>query len=149
MKNLAILLLLVATIGCSKNDDPAKAQTKKELFARTWKQVDLLAAIGAGAQTSVFTTFLTACQQDNLWTFKADGTYTVTEGPTRCNAAVDVVTTGTWTMTENDTKVTFVDATNGTQTYTIVELTSAALRLNGLQDYLGTAVNVTAVFAAN
>jgi Lipocalin-like domain len=149
MKKFTILLLIIALAGCSKDDGGTKVQTKKEMFAKTWKQVDLLAAIGAGVQTSVFTTFLTACQQDNLWNFKPDGTYTVTEGPTRCNASVDVVTTGTWTMTDNDTKVTFVDATNGTQTYTIVELTATALRLNGIQTYQGTPVNVTAVFAAN
>jgi|SRR6188768_549051 hypothetical protein len=146
MKKLIIVALVLLSVACSKDDD--NQPTKKELFARTWKQTDLLASIGGSAPASVFTTFLTACQQDNLWQFKSDGTYTVTEGATKCGTA-DVVTTGTWTFIENDTKVTFVDATNGTQTFTLSELTSTSLKLSGVQTYQGNAVNVTAIFTGN
>ena len=68
--------------------------------------------------------------------------------PNKCGTA-DVVTTGTWTFIENDTKVTFVDATNGTQTFTLSELTSTSLKLSGVQTYQGNAVNVTAIFTGN
>ena len=146
MKNLFILVLVLASVSCSKDDN--NQPTKKDLFAKTWKQTDLLASLAGTAATSVFTTVLKACEQDNLWQFKADGTYTVTEGATKCGTA-DVVTTGTWTFIENDTKVTFVDATNGTQTFTISELTATSLKLSGTQTYQGNAVNVVAVFAAN
>lgn len=150
MKNLFVFALILLSFSCSKDDNKAPAPTKKDLFAKTWRQTDILAALGGGVQSSVFTTVLTACQQDNLWQFKTDGTYTLLEGATRCPTSTsDVITTGTWTFSENDTKVTFVDAVNGTQTFTILELTATTMRLNGQINYQGTPVNVTAVFTAN
>jgi hypothetical protein len=150
MKKLIVLVLVLASFGCSKDNGSSTAPTKKELFSKTWKQTDILASLGAGIQTSVFTTVLTACQQDNLWQFKTDGTYTLLEGATRCPTSTsDVVATGTWSFLENETKVTFTDAVNGTQTFTIQELTATTMRLTGMITYQGTPVNVTVIFTAN
>ena len=147
MKKFLILSLVMLSIGCSKDKQPP---TKTELLSRTWRQTDLLASLGGGAQSSVFGTVLTPCQQDNLWKFNSNGTYSVLEGATKCpNSTSDVVTTGTWAFLENETKLTFTDATNGSQTFTIAELTASSLKLSGAFNYQGTPVNAVVIFVAN
>lgn len=147
MKRLLILSLVFLSFGCSKDNKPL---TKTELLSRTWRQTDILASLGGGAQSSVFNTVLTPCQQDNLWKFNSNGTYTVLEGATKCpNSTSDVVSTGTWAFLENETKLTFTDATNGTQTFTISELTAASMKLSGTATYQGTPVSALVIFTAN
>lgn len=149
MKKLLIIGLALFAIGCSKSNNGTPAATKTQLISKTWKQTDILASLGGGVQTSVFTTALTACQQDNLWQFKSDGTYTISEGPSRCPASTsDVVATGTWTFQENETKISFTDTVNGTQSFTILELTSTMMKLTGILTYQGAPVNVTVIFTA-
>jgi len=147
MKRLLVLSLVILSFGCSKDNKPL---TKTALLSRTWRQTDLLASLGGGAQSSVFTTVLTTCQQDNLWKFNSNETYSVLEGATKCpNSTSDVVTTGTWAFLENESKLTFTDATNGSQTFTIAELTATSLKLNGAVTYQGTPVNAVVIFVAN
>jgi hypothetical protein len=145
MKRILICLLVVSAFACGKDED-AKPSTA-QLFVRSWKQTDLLASTSGSAPVSVFTQVLTSCQQDNIWQFNSNGTYTVTEGATKCGTA-DVVTTGTWTLSENDTKVTFVDATNGTQAFTIASISSTSIRLSGTVTYQNTPVSAVVVFTA-
>jgi hypothetical protein len=149
MKKLLTLCLLLIALGCSKSNNSNPAATKTQLISKTWKQTDILAALGGGVQASVFSTALTACQQDNLWQFRSDGTYTIFEGPSRCPASSsDVVATGTWTFQENETKISFTDTVNGTQSFTILELTSTMMKLTGILTYQGAPVNVTVIFTA-
>lgn len=149
MKKLLILSLVLLAFGCSKDNDGSPAATKTQLISKTWKQTDILASLGAGVQTSVFNTVLTACQQDNLWQFNSNGTYTLSEGPTRCPSSTsDVVATGTWVFQENEKKISFTDAVNGTQNFTIAELTPTTMKLTGVLTYQGTPANVTVIFTA-
>lgn len=146
MKKILICLLLLSAFSCGK--DEAAKPTTAQLFVRSWKQTDLLASTSGSVPVSVFAQVLTPCQQDNIWQFSSNGTYTVTEGATKCGTA-DVVSTGTWTLSENDTKVTFVDATNGTQMFTITSISTTSMRLSGTVTYQGTPVSAVVVFTAN
>ena len=108
MKKLLVLSLVLLTFSCSKDSNSSPMATKTQLISKTWRQTDILASLGAGVQTSVFNTLLTTCQQDNLWQFNSNGTYTLFEGPSRCPTSTsDVVTTGTWTFQENEKKNQF------------------------------------------
>ena len=149
MKKLLVLSLVLLTFSCSKDSNSSPMATKTQLISKTWKQTDILASLGAGVQTSVFNTLLTTCQQDNLWQFNSNGTYTLFEGPSRCPTSTsDVVTTGTWTFQENEKKISFTDAVNGTQNFTILELTSTTMKLTGVLTYQGPPANVTVIFTA-
>lgn len=143
-----VITLLVTGSSCDKDDDVIQTPvTRAQLLARSWKQTDLLASVPGGSPTSVFLTVMEACQRDNIWTFKSDGTYIVTEGATKCNAAdPDTATTGTWVLTDSDTKITIDDVNEAAQTFSITELTSSSLKINGNITYGGTAINGTAVF---
>lgn len=140
---------LLFGVACSKEEQPVTVPvTRAQLLARSWIQTDLLAAIPGGSQSSVFTTVMTSCQRDNIWLFKSDGTYTITEGATKCNSTdPDTATSGTWQLTENDTKIIVDDVSQAPQTFTINELTSSSLKISGTQVVQGTSVNGTAVFA--
>jgi hypothetical protein len=142
------LTLLVLGMACSKDDKNVPLPvTRAQLLARSWKQTDLLAALPGGTPTSVFNTVLTACQRDNIWTFKSDGTYIVSEGASKCNAGdPDTATSGTWQLIENDTKIIIDDIKELPQTLTISELTSSSLKITGTQIIQGNTVNGTAIF---
>lgn len=149
MKKFLIVSMVLLASACSKNSDEGSMATKTQLISKTWKQTDILASVGLGAQTSVFKTVLTDCQQDNLWQFNSNGTYTFFEGPFRCpTSPSDVIATGTWMFTDNETKITFNDPVNGTQNFSIVELTSTTMKLTGVLTYQGTTANVTVIFTA-
>jgi len=144
---ILVIVLLAITSSCHKN---TVTLTRAQLMARDWLQTDLLASIGGAAPVSVFTTVVDACQRDNIWQFKSDGTYTVVEGATKCHSTdPDIVTTGTWQLTENDTKVVIDDINNAPQTFTITEITTTSLKINGNVTIQGNLVNATAIFQAH
>lgn len=151
MKKLLALFsvsaLMIIVLSCSK--DSEQAPTRAQLLTRNWKQTDLLASQSGLPAVSVFDMFFEACDKDNIWQFKSDGTFIVVEGATKCNSTdPDTVTTGTWQLIENDTKIILDDASEPAQTLNIVELTSSSLRLTGTETINGAAVTATAVFTA-
>jgi hypothetical protein len=146
---LFIVLILAVGISCNKDESTVPLPVSRaQLLARSWIQTDLLASLPGGPPQSVFTTVLEACERDNIWNFKSDGTYTVTEGATKCNAAdPDTATSGTWQLTESDTKIIIDDINEVPQTFTITELTSSSLKITGTTIVQGSSVTGTAIFS--
>jgi Lipocalin-like domain len=143
---LTVSLLLIVS-SCSKNDEPAA--TKAQMIARNWKQTDLLASQAGTPAVSIFDTFFEPCNKDDIWQFKADGTYTVVEGASKCDSAdPDTVSTGTWQLTDNDTKIIIDDAGEPAQTLNIVELTNTSFKLSGTETISNVVVTATIVFTA-
>lgn len=143
----ALLALFILFSACSKDDNKTAPTSKSALIARNWKQTDLLAGQAGSAEVSVFNTFFEACNKDDIWQFKADGTYTVVEGPTKCSPTdPDVVTTGTWQLTDNENKIIIDDANEPAETLTIKELTSTSFKISGTQVSNGTTFTATVVF---
>ena len=142
-----VTTLLVTGTSCDDDEDVVQIPvTRAQLLARSWKQTDLL-AVGPNGPVSVFLTVMEACQRDNIWTFKSDGTYIVTEGATKCDPAdPDTTTSGTWQLIETDTKIIIDDVNEAPQTLSITELTSSSLKINGNISYGGSTINGTAVF---
>lgn len=144
----AVLALFLLFTSCSKEDNTSKPVTKAALVARNWKQTDLLASQTGTPEVSVFTTFMEACDRDNIWQFKADGTFTVMEGASKCiSSDPDTVTSGTWQLAENDTKIIIDDVKEPAETLTIRELTSTSFKITGTQVSNGTSFTATIVFA--
>jgi hypothetical protein len=143
---LTVSLLLIVS-SCSKNDEPSA--TKAQMIARNWKQTDLLASQAGTPAVSIFDTFFEPCNKDDIWQFKADGTYIVVEGASKCDAAdPDTVSTGTWQLTDNDTKIIIDDAGEPAQTLNIVELTNTSFKLSGTETISNVVVTATIVFTA-
>lgn len=141
------IALYIIVSSCSKDDEPSAS--KSQMIARNWRQTDLLASQAGTPAVSVFDTFFEPCNKDDIWQFKADGTYTVVEGATKCNAGdPDTVTTGIWQLTDNDTKIIIDDAGEPAQTLNIIELTNTTFKLSGTETISGTVVTATIVFTA-
>jgi hypothetical protein len=84
---MIVLGLMVANIGCSKDDnDNSGPKTKTELLTTgTWKFSD--AKVGGQSVAS----FIETCQKDNILTFLAAGTGTADEGATNVIRAIRIV----------------------------------------------------------
>jgi hypothetical protein len=147
---LSLIALFILFSSCSKDDDnTTAAASKSALLSRNWKQTDLLAGQVGSAEVSVFNTFFESCNKDDIWQFKADGTYKVVEGASKCASTdPDTVTSGTWQLTENDTKIIIDDISEPAETLTIRELTSSSFKASGTQVSNGTTFTATIVFTA-
>ena len=109
-------LSLVVLGSCQKDDDgnPAPSpKTKQELIASSaWKYNDAKidsdnngtgdVALPAGVVES--------CQTDNTILFASNGTGTVDEGPTKCNATDPQKIPFTWNLASNESVINFSSA---------------------------------------
>jgi len=142
---MAFSMLLTS---CSK-DDEEQQLTKTQMLVRKWKQSDLLISQNGASYTSIFNFFFEECEKDNIWEFKADGSFVVTEGNTKCDPAdPDVFGTGTWAFAENETKLVLTPTGEPSETLVIGELTASSLKLSGSDSYMGEQVDVILVFSA-
>ena len=120
--SLALLGLLFFT-ACQKDDPPPP--TKTELISRDWKITAMTAVFPAPIGTVDVFAQLETCEKDNITKVKADGTYTVDEGATKCDPAdPQIVETGNWSFTNNETKLTIMG-----ETFDIVSLSATSLVL--------------------
>ncbi len=106
---LLFLLLVIATVGCKKDDNPT--ESSNSTFVATWKLTKLSATISgtpmemtpeqAGTQMTI------VANQDNTFTMTTtDGTGTKTN-------------TGTWSTTGTQLTLKYSDGTSATYDYTL------------------------------
>lgn len=129
MKKLMFALVALAALtfmvsSCKKdNDNPSPsngsgAQTKTQILtSQDWKISSMMVGtidIHAGQK---------ACEKDNFYTFKSNGTYVNDEGATKCIASAPQTEAGTWKFIDNETKIVIDE----TDTSVIKSLTSASM----------------------
>jgi hypothetical protein len=146
---LAALSLTAFSIGCKKDDTPEPAApTKKDLISKQWIQTDLIATIGTLSE-SVYDSEFADCEQDNIYFFKPDGTFTITENTSKCNPGdPDLVTSGTWKLVENDTKIEIDPATEDAEILDILELTATTFKGSIRDNSTGIDILLTGVYTA-
>lgn len=128
-KHLRLLFALVAVnffifSSCNKNDDPPIVKTKTQLLSQSsWKFK------GATANGSDASSYITACQKDNIYAFLATGAGTTDEGATKCNAADQQTTSFSWNFATNETVIQVSSAffTNTSNDFTLMSLTETEL----------------------
>jgi Lipocalin-like domain len=146
---LLALSLTALSTGCKKDDSPGSATpTKKDLISRQWIQTDLIATIGTLSE-SVYDSEFADCEQDNIYFFKPDGTFTITENTSKCNPGdPDLVTSGTWKLVENDTKIEIDPATEDAEILDILELTATTFKGSIRDNSTGIDILLTGVYTA-
>jgi hypothetical protein len=100
---LAFSLLIIAALSCKKSSGSSKSHTTY-LTQSSWKIQSL--GVDANKDGTVdydITSSLPACQLDNIYTFKSDGTGTTDEGATKCNSTDPQTTPFTWAFKSNET----------------------------------------------
>lgn len=141
---LSLTVIFFLAAGCSKDE---KQPTPEELISKSWMHTDLLATIG-GVSQSVYADQYNTCEQDNIYTFNIDGTFSVAEGTSKCDPSdPDVYTTGTWVLLENGKKITIDTIDGDPYTLDIEELTATSLKGSRLETANGISVKVTFVFS--
>ena len=117
MKSLSFSILLVSALvsgGCQKEDSSSPStKTKTELLtSSSWKYNDAKIDTdnnGTGDQ-AIPAGFVESCQTDNKITFTSNGSGTIDEGPTKCDAADPQTLPFTWSFTTNETMINFSSA---------------------------------------
>ncbi len=121
----AASLALFAMTSCDKKDAPPKSKTVL-LTQASWKYKS--ATIG-GADAS---SYIQACQKDNILVFAAAGTGNVNEGASKCNGGDPDTIPFTWIFNAGETtlELSVEIIANGGTTVTIRSLTETELVLS-------------------
>src|SRR5678815_4628194 len=131
---LAALLSLIAcatfVISCKKDKENNATKTKTELItAGTWKRTALISTPAYdwnanGVSDTDVLKIMFPCEKDNFDRYLANGMIETDEGPTKCNPTDPQTWTVTWRFADNETKLIF----DGTDEYTLLELTATTLK---------------------
>jgi hypothetical protein len=126
-KYLLLISGLALFLFFSCKEDTAEPKTKTQLLTQgSWK---FSAATANGGDAS---SYLQACQKDNIYTFVAAGTGTMDEGPSKCNAADPQTSTFNWNWATNETILhinTPLFSGSGND-FTLVSLTETELKVS-------------------
>jgi hypothetical protein len=134
---LTALLLVItsAPISFSCQDDndetpKAKSKTKTELLtARPWKHIARISGPAyywnENAILDDVLTTMPSCEKDNFDLYQTNGIKVTDEGPTQCDDLGQQSWTATWAFADNEREIIM----NGSDHYTIVELTAVILKL--------------------
>ena len=157
MKNFNRLLILsiialLTFANCKDDDEPETNEHEKALAGETskdWKITAIKGSTKNPAYSSISIDIYNnvvylfnqpvptgsynlpefpSCAKDNIITFKADKTYTVSEGATPCTSNYDFqLTQGTWAFTNNHETLTLTDKSGAVFNYEITKLTATEM----------------------
>ena len=117
---LVFAIAALAFAGCKKeDDDDSPSKSKKEMLTSgSWITTDVLLN-----GTSIWS-MGDDCSKDDYYTLKTDGTGTLDEGPTKCDAADPQTMAVTWALSSDETKLTLDGEVS-----TLAELTNSSMIL--------------------
>lgn len=122
---LLTFIFALAFTSCKKDKAKENEPTKKELLSNKWKVSDVKNADGASIIDYPIPQIV--CLKDNLFTLKADDSYSIDEGATVCDPSTAGI--GTWSLTDNDTKIRFTPTTGDPLIFDFIEVTAANLKI--------------------
>lgn len=124
--------------GCSKNADTVTNFTKTQLLTNSdWVQTGSQSKLTTESVWTDNFSSTPACSKDDRLVFRANGSFEINEGPTKCNSSnPQILLTGTWSFAQNETELV---ATIGgqNQTLTIETLTTTLLVIKYTDSYSG------------
>jgi hypothetical protein len=137
MKNLSLglglrlllpLLVLTLIFGCKKEDESENEplRTKFDLLTSNGWRITNFLINGTDSTAALFST----CELDNIFNYNSNYTYSIDEGPTKCQVGnPQIIETGVWAFANNQNLLVLEPGSNSEATYTILELTNANLKL--------------------
>lgn len=149
---LFILMNMVLFTSCEKSndDDNNQEKTKTELIsASVWKydnaQIDV-DNNGTG-DMNVPAGVIEPCQTDNTLTFAANGSGTMDEGATKCDAGDPQTSPFSWNFTSNETVINFTAAifAGVGGEFKIISLTETDLKLSKVITVPGSPAPLTVI----
>jgi hypothetical protein len=130
MNKLAFSVICISILffaACTSKEITAPPSKTDHITKSPWK---FDKAMSGGADVSGF---LQACYKDNIMTFLANGTGSIDEGPTKCNAGDPQTVNFTWNFTNNESTLNVTGAVFAGQSgsFTIITLNETQLVLQG------------------
>ncbi|MBS1774755.1 MAG: lipocalin family protein [Bacteroidetes bacterium] len=131
MKKLFFPLAALAlfAVACSKKDTKS---AKDNLTNGNWyyrAYTERTHGTGFDSTVDQFAKWM-PCVKDNYLNFNANGTFTMNEGPLKCDTSDPQIQTGTWMLINNDSKlVTAMPPSATPDTITILSLDGSTMRL--------------------
>jgi hypothetical protein len=124
-----LLIIGASNISCNKSEDDNKLTKKDLLTMSPWKRTGLTSSpaydwYGNGNSDINILNIMYDCEMDNLDIYKTNGIFETNEGPTKCDPSDPQTWTMSWAFADNETKLVF----DGTDIYTILELTTTTLK---------------------
>jgi hypothetical protein len=122
-------------VACKKDKADPVATAKTNLTAHKWKLSSAVQVTSSGEQPVA----LTPCRTDDIFEYKADGTFTLYPGTSLCTSG-QTNTVGTWELQTNATQLK-VSSNGNYYVDDIKELTGTKLRLGysiGTSNYIET-----------
>ena len=151
-KKAAQVILAIAVIaGCKKDDNSSPTKTQL-LTTGNWiviaNQVNpAIDANGDGVLENDIFAVSPQCYRDNITTFKTDGTYTIDEGATKCNASdPQIEESSYWKFSDNETKMLVGDP-GSEQTFQVLELSGTVLTVRTVIESGSVTLTETLTFA--
>lgn len=119
-----VAALLLFASGCKKEEHTTSDKPKMELITQgSWK---FNKAVSSGLNVSGF---IETCQKDNIVTLQADGSGTLDEGDTKCDAGDPQTLSFTWNFASNETVLHVSTSlfTGGSSDFDLVNLNETEL----------------------
>jgi hypothetical protein len=118
---LFVALLFQVTACRDKEDDPKPLTRTELLTAKTWK-IDKISGKTLGVEFDMTDDPLVADYKDTQFTFRPDGTCTIT--------STDGTIPATWAFAANETKLVLNPGTDDEDTWDIVELKENSAKIS-------------------
>ena len=103
--SLIAMAMLIFTLACKKDKNNGKMDI---ISSGDWKIITINIEPGydynadGNIDTEIFQ-FYDACERDNSYRFRRDGTLEINEGPLKCNPSDDQVEYADWEFIDNET----------------------------------------------
>lgn len=122
-----VIVLSLFAVSCKKDkNEDTPEPTKKELLSNSWKITDIRTAEGISVIDLNYDQI--KCFKDNIFTMKADDSFTIDEGTVVCDDSY--ASTGTWALIENETKIQYTPTSGDVLTITIISVDKTTLKVS-------------------
>jgi hypothetical protein len=95
LTNLTIGLIIFSLSSCKEDEDNGL------VIVGQWKLISYTVSPALDGETDIYATELDACQKDNLYEFKNDGSYVITPGVTTCDGET-IIDAGNYYISKNN-----------------------------------------------
>jgi hypothetical protein len=105
LKGIVLCVLVMLSLSCKKSSSSAAAKSKTEYLSQgTWKILSVGVDLNKdGIVDADATGYVQSCHLDDTYAFRANGTGTIDEGATKCNASDPQSSDFTWVFKNNET----------------------------------------------
>lgn len=117
--SLLLIAIIIALSSCEKSETKEGVNPKITALSRKWRLTASVATYSYQAGSTDEYATMPNCEKDDYNEIKADGTYKIYSGVSKCSPTqTDVIDAGNWSLVDNDSKIKF-QTNNSTNSITL------------------------------